>query len=594
MNYRTTMTAPVAFSKAKVSLLASLFFLLIAYFQIVINPQLYYSAQHPVFFFDKYFFRDFLVYPGGLVDYLSALVSQFYFFPLIGAVIIAALVVLLIFLFSLYLEKTVGEFTVGWSIIPMLPLLLSYNKLGMALVFIIALIFGTALALVLASLVKSRTRLLVFFLGGALLYYAAGFSFFYFAVLAILYELIKNKKYIHSVVYLGGALIFPWVSGTFLFLVTLQSAFMHPFESSIQLFPLLLFISFPAITAVLYIIRLLKIQINSSIVRLGLSVVVLLFTIGISSLRMDKKEKQFWQINHYAQMHQWDQVIESFDKQPSNNIQIKFQVNRALCQLGKMGDEYFRYNRKFNKRDFYLLDEEFLSSPLIYSDYYFDLHHYVEAAHWAYEALSMEGETGWILERLAKVHILTGDYKIAAKYLAKLEKTIVFKKRAREHKPMTMDPSKIAAHPQFSLLAAQKITADFLTFYDGPEKYLKEILKQHPDNRAAFDYYMLDLLASKKLALFVEELQKNDSFAFNPLPRHFQEALFLYASIHSKNESGVKNLNISVDVLKKFNNFKSDYLKVQNDKQKAKRVLLKEYGNTYWYYYIFTDLSGSA
>ena len=67
------------------------------YILLIINPVLYFEEQQPVFFFDSYFMHEYMSYPGGLTEYVSAFLSQFYYYPITGAMVIT----LIAFLFSL-------------------------------------------------------------------------------------------------------------------------------------------------------------------------------------------------------------------------------------------------------------------------------------------------------------------------------------------------------------------------------------------------------------------------------------------------------------------------------------------------------------
>ncbi|MCC7262598.1 MAG: hypothetical protein IT369_08775, partial [Candidatus Latescibacteria bacterium] len=58
------------------------------YIYLQVDPRLLYQAQEPVFFQGWPFCREFLGYPGGVVEYLAALLSQFFCFPWAGALVI--------------------------------------------------------------------------------------------------------------------------------------------------------------------------------------------------------------------------------------------------------------------------------------------------------------------------------------------------------------------------------------------------------------------------------------------------------------------------------------------------------------------------
>src|SRR3989304_403088 len=73
------------------------------------NPSLYFAAQEPVFFLDPTFFKEFLGMPGGLTAYATALVSQTFYYPLLGALAITLLVILITSLSARFIRVTTGH-----------------------------------------------------------------------------------------------------------------------------------------------------------------------------------------------------------------------------------------------------------------------------------------------------------------------------------------------------------------------------------------------------------------------------------------------------------------------------------------------------
>ena len=597
MKNRKNLLGGISGSAAELILSTVLFLSLILYFRFIINPALLFAAQDPVFFFDTVFFRNFVAYPGGFADYLAALFSQFYYYPLLGSALLALLGTAFIWLARRYLRATVGAFAAGWSFIPLLLLLLVHNNYEQNIVIDIVLVSGTAAAVIFTKFSQPLSRLLFFIIGGAVLYYVAGIAFLYFAALVFLFEILKTKRWQFSLAELFLAVLYPWISASFLFLVTLKSAYLHPLSSlDANISLLLLFCSVPFLAVVLFIKHsFIKISAKNSGLVLAASVLVFLVVFGISWTQTNKGEKLFWQVNYDAQFEKWDELLRACEKPHADNPQISFQINRALCHLNKIDDTFFHYNHHFNKRELFLMDEEIVSSPLIISDFNFDLCHFVEAEHWAYEALSVKGESGWILQRLALVNLISGNYRIAEKYLAKLEKTIPFKKWAVQHEKFINAPDKLAQDPVIGPKLALKINDDFISFLDKPEHNLHSLLERHPDNRMAFDYYMLELLVTKRLPTFLQYLNKfNKSLKISPLPMHFQEAVILYASSNPKYKPDVKQFDMNIETLRKFAAFKSEYVKHKNDKEAAKKALKGKYGDTYWYYFIFTKMPDKA
>ena len=116
------------------------------YIWLYINPILYYQNQKPVFLIDERFFNQFFSYPGGLTEYLSAFISQFYLYPWIGALLIVVIIWFITILTSSLIksisEKSELQFI---QFIPALLLLALYSSydysLSISLGLLIALFF---------------------------------------------------------------------------------------------------------------------------------------------------------------------------------------------------------------------------------------------------------------------------------------------------------------------------------------------------------------------------------------------------------------------------------------------------------------------
>ena len=111
------------------------------YFLFFIKPTLYYTAQEPVFYFDQHYINSVASYPGGLLNAFSALLSQFYYFPRLGAFVPAILFVASLFLLRFYLRK-ISHSEPGASVfLPMTLLLVSHSSYEHSLVVNVSFLF---------------------------------------------------------------------------------------------------------------------------------------------------------------------------------------------------------------------------------------------------------------------------------------------------------------------------------------------------------------------------------------------------------------------------------------------------------------------
>ena len=83
-------------------------FALISFFVVflLINPVIHYSEQQIAWLSGIHFFKYYLTYPGGLAEYFTLFISQFFYSGFIGSIIIALfpLLAIILLLKSLYLR----------------------------------------------------------------------------------------------------------------------------------------------------------------------------------------------------------------------------------------------------------------------------------------------------------------------------------------------------------------------------------------------------------------------------------------------------------------------------------------------------------
>ena len=87
-----------------------------------------YHEQFQMFLFTKSYFMERMSLPGGLADYVSEFLVQFYYYPLFGALIVAALL-LGIQLIAYQLIKKLGDQDVAY-ILSFVPVMFVWHYMG--------------------------------------------------------------------------------------------------------------------------------------------------------------------------------------------------------------------------------------------------------------------------------------------------------------------------------------------------------------------------------------------------------------------------------------------------------------------------------
>jgi hypothetical protein len=131
----------------------------------------------------------------------------------------------------------------------------------------------------------------------------------------------------------------------------------------------------------------------------------------------------------------------------------------------------------------------------------------------------------WHLQRLALISLIKGNAPLAHMCLETLEKSILYRTWAKDHKPYLANPRLVNSNSRFAYLSDLNITTDFIITPAYPEQDMEMLLRENPDNRAAFEYLMADYLLTFRLGEFVRNLLSTSHLNAPFLPRHYQEAL---------------------------------------------------------------------
>ena len=181
------------------SLLFCCFFLYIRSFG---DTRLIYHAfgrfvAYPEFFTGWKFFHATIDHPGGIVEYVTGLLSQFYYYPIGGAIVTTIVVGLTCFATAM-LVSFAGFSSIAAVVgcIPAIFFLGMHTQCQHSLVFFVALLLNLW-ALVVYEKIRLQgfaARSCLFLLMFVLMYLVAGASAFIFGILAAGYELFIRRR----------------------------------------------------------------------------------------------------------------------------------------------------------------------------------------------------------------------------------------------------------------------------------------------------------------------------------------------------------------------------------------------------------------
>ena len=120
-----------------------------------------------------------------------------------------------------------------------------------------------------------------------------------------------------------------------------------------------------------------------------------------------------------------------------------------------------------------------MGMPNITLQYSFDLQ----------ESIQNGRKSGRFTARIAECNIVNGWYDRAVRYLDMLEKSLFYGKWARERKLMIQDESLVMADPYYSYIRSVRFKDDFITNYAALDGMMAILYNQNKNNYMAAEYY---------------------------------------------------------------------------------------------------------
>jgi hypothetical protein len=565
-----------------------------------INPALYYQRQDPIFLLDYQFFREFLAYPGGLLEYTGAFLSQFYFFSIWGALIVTASAWAVTRLTAALIRAIrPGSQIQVVHYIPAILLLMLHGHYTHSLTINLGLILSLLFTVAYFRLKKENHLRIALYLGfGLILYYLAAGYYVLFALMCALYEILHLRRPLISALYVVIAAVIPYLAKETLFLINYRMAYLGllPFDESytpiytpyglIIFFILLVVLCHPLIVERLNFLR--KIKFRKSWVWYALQTLLVFAIAGYAAIiTFEKNNNLLLQVDYYARHRQWQEILKISAQEKSNLLQVAFHTNRALFHTDQLLDGMFSFSQE-NGTAGLMLPMKYAESALLQeSDFCYDLGSINESRHWAYEAVTIDGETPWILQRMVIVNYLSGDLRAAERCLNELDKTLFFKSWREDFRKKLQNPAQVSDDETLKHGRSMLMNTDYLIVSGHPPVELDSLLKKNPHNKMAFEYKIAQELLTCRLGGLPGDLTMLNNFGYQHIPTHMEEALLSMWLMSRTKEIPPALRYIRHETFQRFQEFNKVLSKYRGDRKAARRELWQWFGNTYWYYLFY-------
>jgi hypothetical protein len=583
------------------------------FYHYIFFAKLYYNQFQTLFLLDRCFLYEFLRYPGGISEWVSLFTFQFLYYKWLGALILAACMVLIYIALYLICKKYVAvRAAVLWASLPVILLFGLQIQYNFPFYIVSKTLFLLALFMLFISIqrwIKTAAFLLT-----PVIYYILGGSFFIlFVLLSFLHNLLlvrKSVKYIYIGLYVTTLLLLPYLAARYFFLITLNDAYFYmvpyyyyfdpiSFESS-PLFYIFNFTLFLVIAATYVyhrfwpgkIDRIIKPKSSFALHFLQIVMLCLVFLLFFVSYKwcFDTETRTKLKIEALADQNNWPEIFQEASNIREYDRLVNFTVNRAFYHTGCLLDRLFAFNQKLGVDGLFL--SRFIASQIALStsDLYFDLGHINAAQVFAYEALTKFPYHPRIYQRLVQTNIIQGNYAAAKKFITLLKESVIYRKWAQTYNAFIADTSLIAGNPM--LQTKRSFTPDYDFFINAkyPRFDYRYLVQANSRNKMAVDYLFAFYLLEGNINRIHENLDILRAAGYRKLPLHIEEALLVYGMLNNVDlKAMIETYDINPDNVSRFFDFNKLLMQHRDDKEKARASVAQKYHTSYWYYLRFVN-----
>ena len=562
-----------------------------------------FQEQYQMFLFDTGYFLDRIVLPGGLADYISEFLVQFYYMPVLGGAIIALLLMgIQAAVWGLMKQYGARHDFPGYllSFLPSIALWCAMGDQNVLLSFVVAL-FGALLMGWIHNRFHNRLVKVVFELvSTALVYWFLGPVVFLYAALMI-GDTLKNAKQkgnVFSGIGYSAVILILTIAWILLTTQTLQYPLYRIFAGlnyyrypgTISPLPFVVMV-WAVVIPFLGMIpchrkSLQKLQQSKVVIVLSYVLVIVASWFGIKA-SFDEMTYELIDYDFLVRTEQWDKIIEKAEKKPATTPLSVSCVNLALSQKGVLADRLFEFYQNGGEGLFPTFTRDMIS-PVSTAEIFFRLGMVNDAERYmfeAQEAIPNYRKSARLTRRIIECEIINGNYQVAAKLLRRLQKTLFYSNWANQTMALLGNEKAINRHPIYGKLRKyREKKQDFLFSDREMDQMLGLLFLNDNHNKMAYEYLMCYELLQRDMEKFMQYYPLGRFVGYDHIPRSFQEILI---GNWMKTHSDPRTIPYSVDAQNVNNTLNFIQLYMQNPKDP--QLNQQPYVSNAWYYMVIQD-----
>lgn len=576
----------------KITLLfARLLFLLFAFlFLGVYNYEFLYKTQNVSYFvFSSALFEEVMDQSGGLLIYVSDFLTQFLYYPILGAAILA----LLLFGLELLIAKLTKSVVISFASVGLV--LLAQTSVGYAIYdnfrssFVFSLLLGCYSAVCFSMAYqkfssRKYAAYLILFLA-AIAYFFIGI----YACVAILFisisTLIKKEEQmqIKFLVGVGLCFVLPFVA---------SSIYHEDFSSTIFApVPVPYFLNLFVLSMITMLLLALnplfaeKIQsFENRFPQKWAPYVPLLWLLALILLAYrDCEYNTELKMQRLAESHQWDELLKVADEVEHPTSTIFAYRAIALSCKGTLSKNLFKYPCDFKHVKTNYVSEQ----PRYFEDIFLYASFINNSYLWSMEFWCTTGYSFEHLKKMTICSLLNGEPTLANKYIQVMKQSLFQRNWAQEYEEYVGNLDKmLAKYPELAEVKANLPKQKAICTLDPIRKVYSNF--SYLSNKNAERRLLADLYNRNMKAFLKDIHQSRVIYSKTDAPDCIKEAL-IFCAMRQKNPSLLKGFNVNQKMLNEVQSFFMKLQQYSNAGEAKETGAFDKYKGRYCYYYVFAN-----
>ena len=564
--------------------------------------------QYNLFLYSSLFFKQTMIVPGGMLSYLGAFFTQFFYYPSLGVVMLCGWWLLL-----MWLTKRTFRISDGWCIVPLIPiaiLLTANTELGYWVYFMklrgyfFVPTIGTTVAVALLwayrKLTATNLWLRVFYI---VMVIVIGYPLMgVYALAAVLLMAVwtwrLTDKYGQCAIISGATLLALLAIPLFYYrFVYYQTNLINIYRPAVPEFTII--DSYPDYKIPYYLLvacflvfvvaykKNVKKKDRKPLLRWavqGALLAALVYGVWHYWYKDDNFHHEL-RMQRCMEQADWEGILTEGTKQQSEPTRAIVMIhNLALSRLGRQCDEMYNF-RRGSKRS---------NSPLpvyMYNTAGLQIYYQYGVLNESHRLCMENGVNyGWnveLLQYLTRCALLGGEKQVVRKYLTILRQTQFFGSWADHIEQLLNNPEQLAQDPETGPVTHMLHYVDHKGSDNGyVEKTLMTMLSKTDSDDPYFqEQAVLGALWTRNPDDFWPRMSRYAELHPEGVPRIFMEAACLFG--HIQNLDFIKDMP-NQDILRSFNDFMQQ---LEQNKGRSfteiRKMLYPQFGNTYYFEYFF-------